>query len=83
MDAIDTPRGAEEMKVSEWLVTLLITAIPIVGFVMLFVWAFGGNVKPSKANWAKAALILFAIFIGLYVLLFALFGAAILAGAGV
>lgn len=82
MDAIDTPKGSEEIKVSEWLVTLLVTAIPLVGFIMLFVWAFGGSAKPSKANWAKAALLLFAIFIGLYVLLFALFGAAMLAGAG-
>lgn len=54
--------------VGEWLVTLILTAIPIVGIVMLFVWAFGSNTKPSKANWAKAALIVAAIAIAFYIL---------------
>jgi hypothetical protein len=42
-------------------ITLLITFIPVVGFVMLFVWAFGSNENPNKANWAKATLIWYAI----------------------
>ena len=28
---------------------------------MLFVWGFGSNTQPSKANWAKAALIMMGI----------------------
>lgn len=45
---------------------------------MLFVWAFGSNTKPSKANWAKAALDMYAILISLYIVLAVLFGAAFL-----
>ena len=67
------------VKTSEWVVTILITAIPLVGFIMLFVWAFGGNTNQSKANWAKAALIWVAISIVLYALIAAIFGAAFLA----
>jgi len=52
----------------EWLVTLILTAIPIVGIVMLFVWAFGSDTKPSKANWAKATLLFVAIAVVFYVL---------------
>ena len=31
------------MTVKEWLTTLLLMAIPIVGIVLLFVYAFGNN----------------------------------------
>ena len=50
------------MSVKEWLTTLLLMAIPIVGIVLLFVYAFGNNGENvSKKNWAKAQLIIFAI----------------------
>lgn len=58
------------MSVTDWLVTLIVTAIPMVGFIMLFVWGFGGNAPASKANWAKAALILYAIGIVFLVLFY-------------
>ena len=66
------------VKTVEWVLTILITSIPIVGFIMLFVWAFGSNTNESKANWAKAALIWFAIIIGIYILFALVFGAALL-----
>ena len=46
------------ISVGEWIITTIILAIPIVGFIMLFVWGFGNNTQPSKANWAKATLIM-------------------------
>ena len=51
------------ISVGEWVITIIIIAIPIVGFIMLFVWGFGSNTQPSKANWAKAALIMVGISI--------------------
>ncbi len=59
---------SDEVSVWDWVVTLLVTSIPVVGFIMLFVWAFNANTNPSKANFAKATLLLFAIFIGLYLI---------------
>ena len=58
------------MSIGDWIITGLIFAIPIVGFVMLFVWAFGSNTQPSKANWAKATLIIIGISILLSFLFF-------------
>ena len=66
------------LSVGDWIVTLIITAIPLVGFVMLFVWAFGSNTNPNKANWAKAALVLFAIGIVLSILFSIIFGVGIM-----
>ena len=53
----------QPMTIGEWIITFIITYIPIVGIVMLFVWAFGGDTHPSKKTWAQAMLILFAIAI--------------------
>jgi len=65
------------MTTSEWVITLLITAIPLVGLIMLFVWAFGSDTNANKANWAKALLIWYAILLVIYLLIFMLFGAAL------
>jgi hypothetical protein len=61
------------ITVGEWMITILLMIIPLVNIVMLFVWAFGSGTHPSKANWAKASLIWFAIMIVVYILLFVLF----------
>jgi predicted anti-sigma-YlaC factor YlaD len=44
-----------EMTVGNWVVTLLLLAIPIVNLIMLFIWAFGD--KSAKTTFAKAYLI--------------------------
>lgn len=69
------------MSVGDWMLTILLTAIPLVGIIMLFVWAFGSDTRSTKSNWAKAMLIWALIFIVLYAIIFAVFGAAILSSA--
>src|SRR5699024_1918713 len=48
-----------------WLGTLLLPFIPVVGWlvylVMLFVWAFDSRTPNSKKNWARASLIMYLI----------------------
>lgn len=68
---MENQQNAPVMSVKDWLITYLIMIIPIVGFVMLFVWAFGSGNNPSKSNWAKASLIWVAIMMVLYFLVFA------------
>ena len=78
---METQSQAQVLTVKDWIITILITSIPLVGFIMLFVWAFGSNENPNKANWAKASLIWVAIGM---VLAFLLWGtiAAIIFGSG-
>ena len=65
------PRPASnEVSFGEWFLTIFLTAIPLVGLVLLFVWAFGSTTNPSKANWAKASLAWAAIGIVIYVIIF-------------
>lgn len=54
------------VSVGEWLITLLIASIPLVNIIMLLIWAFSGNTKLSKANWAKATLVWLLIVLAFY-----------------
>jgi uncharacterized membrane protein len=65
--------GTEPMSVKDWFVTILIAAIPLVGLVMLLVWAFDASTNVNKKNWAKATLIWMLIGSVLAVIFFALF----------
>lgn len=73
MESFENP-NQKPMSVKDWLITFLIMAIPIVGLVMLFVYAFGNNDNVNKQNWAKAQLIMMAIVLGLLFLFFLIFG---------
>lgn len=45
------------VKTGEWMLTMFLMSIPLVGSIMLFVWAFSSSTNPSKSSWAKATLI--------------------------
>ena len=61
------------MTIGDWIITLIITYIPLIGFIMLFVWAFGDGTHPSKKSWAQALLIMVAISIILAIVFFLIF----------
>ncbi len=64
----------EPVTIKEWIIVFIITAIPLVNIVMLFVWAFGGNANKSIESWAKASLLMFLFTIVLVVIMSLLFG---------
>ncbi len=70
------------MSLKDWLVTLLISFIPVIGFVMLFVWGFSDSANPNKKNWAQAALIMAAVFTVLYIIFGVLIFGGIMAAMG-
>lgn len=73
-DFIQPQRQFKSMTVGDWLITFIIQSIPIIGFIMLFVWAFGDNTHPSKKTWAQATLLFLLIAVGSAVLFFFLLG---------
>ncbi len=58
------------ISVKDWLITLLIFAIPIVGIIMMFVWAFSSDVNINKKNFSKAYLIFIGIMIALMIIFY-------------
>ena len=57
------PMGENPVSLGDWMITMLLMCIPLVNIILLFVWAFGGDAKKSKSNWAKASLIWYGIMI--------------------
>ena len=55
--------SSKPMNVGDWVLTIFLTAIPVIGLILLFVWAFGDNQKIDRANYSKASLIWFAIWL--------------------
>lgn len=67
-------------SVGSWMITLLLVGIPLVGFVYLLVLALGSGGSPSKRNFARALFIWQIIALIGLILVFVLFGGAIMAG---
>lgn len=65
------------VPVSEWVITIFLMAIPLLNLILLIIWAFNKETNPSKANFAKAYLIIMLVIFGLSILFFVLFGAGI------
>ena len=68
------------MDLKDWILTLIVLLIPCVGIVMYFVWAFGNNGNINRRNFCRAQLIIFAALLGIYLVLFVLFGAVAFTG---
>ncbi len=69
------------VSVGEWILTIFLTGIPFVGFILLLVWSFGSNTIESKKNWARAYLIWYVIGIVVALLFLFLFGGLAMLGA--
>lgn len=78
---METVQAYRPLSLKDWIITLLITFIPIVNFVMYLVWAFGNETHPSKKTWAQATLIWLAISLLLGGIIMAVFGLAFITGA--
>lgn len=66
-----------QMTLGNWLVTMLVLSIPLVGFIMLLVWAFGGSDQPSRKTYCQATLLWGVIAIVLVILIMLIFGASL------
>lgn len=63
----------------EWALTIFISSLPLIGIIMLLVWAFSDDGNIHKKNFAKGTLILWIIgFIIAFAFLFLFGGIAIM-----
>ena len=69
------------LDIKEWALTIFIASLPLIGIIMLLIWAFSEDTNIHKKNWAKGNLILFVIgFLVVISFLFLFGGLAIIAG---
>ena len=57
------------VSVGQYIGMMIVSGIPLIGFIMLLVWSFGSQVNPSKKNYARAILILMLIGLAICILL--------------
>jgi hypothetical protein len=69
MDTSDSDRN--DISVGSWMLMMLVTAIPVVGLIMILVWPFTGE-NESRKNYYRAilmwVLILVVVMVGLVLL---------------
>lgn len=71
-------RQDTDMSVGAWIGTLILSAIPVVGFICLIVWAVSSSAeKRSRKNWAIAQFILQLIVIAIVALAYIAGGASL------
>ena len=76
MQLVDNNRPLDP---KEWAITIFIASLPLIGIIMLLIWAFSENSNIHKKNWAKGTLILWIIgFIIAFAFLFLFGGIAIM-----
>ncbi len=61
---------AEEMSVGQWVLTIFLSGLGIIGIILLFVWAFGSDNNTARKNYARAMLIWEAIALGLIIIIY-------------
>jgi hypothetical protein len=64
------------MTVGEWMLTLLVLAIPLVNLVMYLVWALSGTGNVNRRNFCRASLYWFLIILGIVLAYLVLAGVA-------
>ena len=57
------------MTVGGWMGTFLLLMIPLVNFILVLVWAFGGGTNRNRQNFVRAYILLFIIFALIWILL--------------
>lgn len=62
------------VTLGDWIISIIVTKIPLIGFIMLIVWAVDKNTDPNKANWAKAELIVKLIGFLIVIIFIAIIG---------
>lgn len=76
---METMENNRTMDPKEWALTIFLSTLPLIGFIMILVWAFSGDTNIHKKNWAIGTLILWVIaLIIAFAFLFLFGGIAIL-----
>lgn len=53
--------GGDQLSTGGWFVRILISFIPVIGFIALLVWALGSPSCRSLKTWARAQLLFYII----------------------
>ncbi len=83
MENLSSQENAPAMSYKEWALTIFLASLPVIGFILILVWAFDSTTNIHKKNWAKGNLLIMVLaMIMVLVFLFLFGGMALLSGLG-
>ena len=74
MENLSSQENAPAMSYRDWALTIFLASLPLIGFILVLVWAFGSDTNIHKKNWAKGKLLIMIIAIILGIMFLFLFG---------
>ena len=80
MENLSEQQNPDVMSYKEWALTIFLSSLPIIGFILVLIWAFHSGTNINKKNWAKGALLLMAIYFIVAMLFLFMFGGLALLG---
>jgi len=66
--------NTQVLSVKDWAITIFITSLPLIGLIMLLIWAFSDDTNIHKKNWAKGNLLIMLIMFAIMFAFLFLFG---------
>ena len=81
MENLSSQENTPAMSYKDWALTIFLASLPIIGFILVLVWAFDSETNIHKKNWAKGnLLIMIIVFVLVFMFLFIFGGLALLTG---
>lgn len=76
METIETQSQQDQrpLNFKEWALNIFLSGIPLVGLILLLVWAFNDSGNIHRKEWAKGMLLIYLIIIVLWILFAIFFG---------
>lgn len=74
MENLSEQQESNVMSYKEWALTIFLASIPIVGLILVLIWAFDSGTRINKKNWAKGTLLLMVIYFIIFMLFLFMFG---------
>jgi hypothetical protein len=74
MENLTNPVNDQTMSYKEWALTIFIASLPLIGIIMLLIWAFDSTTNIHKKNWAKGNLLIVVLWMILVVFFLFVFG---------
>ncbi|HET8839331.1 MAG TPA: hypothetical protein VFM82_10105 [Flavobacteriaceae bacterium] len=79
---LEYPENRKPLNFKEWALYIFLSGLPLIGLILLLVWAFNDSGNIHRKEWAKGMLLIYLILIIFWMLiLFAFGGLAFMNGA--
>jgi uncharacterized membrane protein YqjE len=60
---MENQNTSQVTSVKDWAIRIFLASLPLVGLILLLVWAFGNDGNKERSNWAKGHLLITVIIL--------------------